>query len=353
MSAICKTRTRRRRARLWVFLCLLLLVSPGCGSQRRYTVAYADAFDTVVSFTAYAGSAGEFDALAEQFHASMLRYHRLFDVYREYPGMVNLCAVNRLAGEGAMSVGPELLELLQFSREAYAASGGQLNIAMGAVLSLWQEAREQAALHPESAVPPDPGLLREAAAHCRMEDLLLDEDAGTVFFADPELKLDVGAVAKGWAQARLAEELEAMGCTAFLLNMGGSILCRGSKPGGVPWSVGVRDPQAQGEMLLTLELTDTCAVTSGADQRFFTAADGTRYPHIISPDTLYPAEGYLQVTVLSPDPAEADVLSTALFLLGLSQGEALVRKTGAEALWVLPDGTQRMTEGFRRALAGS
>ena len=348
MSAICKPGSLRRGALFAaLLLCALLLLFPlfGCASLQRYSVTYADVFDTVTTFTAYAASRAEFDALAERLHDRLLEDHRRFDIYREYPGTVNLCTVNRLAPAEAVAVDGELMALLRFGREAYSLSQGKLNIALGAVLILWQEARERAATDPSSAAPPEEGLLRAAAEHCRMEDLEINEAAGTVRFLDPELRLDVGAIAKGWAQARAMALLEESGCRTWLLNMGGSVSCRGTKPDGSPWTIGLEDPLDKSAAMRAFSLTDSCAVTSGVDQRYFMVGD-TRYHHLIDPDTGYPGVLYTQVTVLLPDPGLADALSTSLFLLDLDRGRAVAAELGAEVFWVLPDGSTARTEGF-------
>jgi len=348
MSAICKPVSLRRGAHFAaLLLCALLLLSPlsGCASPQRYSVTYADVFDTVTTFTAYTASRAEFDALAERLHERLLEDHRRFDIYREYPGAVNLCTVNRLAPGEAVAVDGELFALLRFGQEAYAFSRGKLNIALGAVLALWQEAREQAAADPANAAPPEADLLRAAAEHCRMEDLELDEAAGTVRFLDPALRLDVGAIAKGWAQARAMALLAESGCKAWLLNMGGSVSCRGTKPDGSPWTIGLEDPLNQEAGMRIFTLTDSCAVTSGVDQRYFMVGD-TRYHHLIDPDTGYPGLLYTQVTVLLPDPGAADALSTSLFLLDPDTGRALAAELGAEVFWVLPDGSTMRTDGF-------
>lgn len=330
-----------------LLICVLLLLTPltGCSGLQRYSVTYADVFDTVTTFTAYASSREAFHAAAEQLHAQLLEDHRRFDVYREYAGQVNLCTVNRLAPSETVAVDEALMALLVFGKEAYALSEGRLNIAMGAVLTLWQTAREQAAADPASAAPPEAERLQRAMEHCRMEDLELDPEAGTVRFLDPELRLDVGAIAKGLAQARAKDLLEAVGLNAWLLNMGGSVSCLGLKPDGSPWTIGLEDPLDKSMAMRTFPLTDSCAVTSGVDQRYFLAGE-TRYHHLIDPETGYPGTLYTQVTVLLPDAGMADALSTALFLLDTDRGKALASELGAQVFWVLPDGSTVQTAGF-------
>ena len=350
MSAICDrgSRINRSAKRSPLLLCGLLLFSlllPGCGTARRYSVTWADVFDTVTTFTAYTRSRAEFDALADRLHGYLQEEHRRFDIYREYDDTVNLCTVNRRAAGEAVSVDQDLMALLLFAREMYGRSGKKLNIALGPVLRLWEDARKHAAADPASAAPPDPSVLAEAAEHCRMEDLVLDPEAGTVHFLDPVMGLDVGAVAKGWAQAGAMDLLNTLGCRDYLLNMGGSVSCRGHKSGGKAWSIGLEDPLDKAKPMRTFPMTDSSAVTSGIDQRYF-LANGTRYHHLIDPDTGCPGDRYSQVTILLPDPALADALSTALFLLDRNTGLALAEELDAQVLWIYPDGRSESTEGF-------
>ena len=349
MSAICKRLTNKGKqhgkALAALLLCVLLLLPCGCAGAQKYSVTYLDVFDTVTTFTAYAGSRTEFDALSEKLHGQLLEDHRRFDIYREYPGLVNLCTLNRLAGREAVQADGVMLELLAFSMEMYTVTGGRLDIALGPVLALWQQAREEAGADPASARAPEEARLREAAEHCDIQDLVLDRDAGTVRYLDPELRLDVGAVAKGFAQARAGELLESLGCSAWLLNMGGSVSCRGRKPDGSPWTIGLEDPLDKSRPMRSFPLADAAAVTSGVDQRYF-LADGVRYHHIIDPETLYPGTRYTQVTVVTQSPLLGDALSTALFLMDLEAGRALAERYGAEVLWVLPEGNRVKTDGF-------
>ena len=175
------------------------------------------------------------------------------------------------------------------------------------------------------------------------DSVVIDEAASTVFLTDPNVRLDVGAVAKGWAAQRAAETAP----EGFLISVGGNICATGPKDeSGSPWIVAVQDPDNGEEYLHTLELTKGNVVTSGDYQRTFTV-DGKAYHHIIDPDTLYPGEYWRSVTVVCADSGTADALSTALFLLPEDEGQALLESYGAEALWVGADGSVTCSSGFR------
>ena len=142
--------------------------------------------------------------------------------------------------------------------------------------------------------------------------------------------------------------LEAEGVTGYTLNVGGNVRTIGAKPDGEKWCVGIEDPAGGGECVAYLYLSGESLVTSGAYQRYY-EVDGKRYHHIIDPDTLYPASGYLSVSVVSKSSADADVLSTALFCADLEKGrEILENYPDAEAMWVRSDGERIYSDGFER-----
>ena len=168
-----------------------------------------------------------------------------------------------------------------------------------------------------------------------MDDLVLDEAAQTVQFADPELQLDVGGIAKGWAVEQTAQKAEARGLTSAILNVGGNVRAIGKKPDGSRWTAGVQDPDGE-EYLAQVPLEPgQSLVVSGDYQRYFTV-DGVRYHHLIDLSTLQPARYCRSVAILCTDSGMGDALSTGLFCLPQDQGQAVLAKVdGASALWVL------------------
>lgn len=333
-------------------LLLALALLAGCAAApaktpqpalQRYEATFLTLFDTVTTIVGYAESEAAFTAAARGIHDELLEYHQLYDIYNDYEGMTNLKTVNDRAGQAPVAVDRKILDLLLFSKELYGETGGRVNIAMGSVLGLWHDAREAGIENPDEAALPDAAALEQAAAHTGIDSILIDEEAGTVFFTDPEVRLDVGAIAKGYAAQRVCENAPA----GLLLSIGGNVCATGPKPdSGQPWVVGIQNPENTAEYLHTLYVDDYAVVTSGDYQRYYTV-DGVAYHHIIDPDTLFPADYWRSVTILCPDSGLADALSTALFTLPQAEGQALLDRFDAEALWVQPDGTLLYSPGFR------
>lgn len=348
---------RRILAGLLALLLLLplLLACTGCSAapQRRTTVWF-DLFDTVTTVVGYTRTEEEWNTQMQALHADLLELHRLFDIYHHYDGMVNLYDLNQTAGSGPVAVDERLFGLLQFSAGLHEKTGGKTNIALGPVLSLWHEAREAALESPDgsdaraAARLPDPDDLAAAAEHCAIDSLILDPAAMTVFYADPLLRLDVGAVAKGYAAELAAQAAEARGLACALLSLGGNLRAIGQKPDSTLWTGGLENPlDPSAEFICTVQLKPgESLVTSGDYQRYY-EVDGVRYHHLIDPDTLWPANYFHAVCVLTDDSALADGFSTALFCTPLEEGMRLVEQTpNLEAAWVLADGTVQYSAGF-------
>ena len=330
---------------------LVLLTLAACapsgvtGGYGRYTSDYFGLFDTHTLFIAYTKTREDFDRYSGIVYAELERAHRLFDIYNSYEGLNNLKTVNDNAGLMPVEVHADIIDLVKFGAEAYEKTGGAVNIAMGPVLRLWHKARTDALGDPENAYLPDIAELREAALNTGIGDIVID--AGTVFLKNPGMSLDVGAIAKGWAAGVAMRAAEVAGLESGLINAGGNVIALGRpmERGRDSWSVGIEEPSADGTrgLIAAVPAADTAVVTSGGYQRYYTV-DGVVYNHIIDPETLMPAARHASVTVICPDAAAADMLSTALFIMSRERGEALLEEWGAEAVWVAHDGSITRSE---------
>lgn len=331
-----------------VLLAVCLLVS-GCGvpkEQKQYTATFLDLFDTVTTIVGRGEDEEAFHAEAQTIHDELQYYHRLFDIYNDYDGIVNLKTVNENAGKFPVVVDRAIIDLLLDCKEYYRLTDGKVNVAMGSVLSIWHDARADSIRDPQNAWIPAAEKLQEAAEHMDIENIRIDEDASTVYIADPQTRLDVGAIAKGWATQRVAE----VAPRGMLISVGGNVCATGPKTAeGDPWAIGIQDPDDTNQNLHALNLTVGCVVTSGDYQRTYTVA-GKAYHHIIDPKTQMPAQLWRSVSIVCEDSGLADALSTGLFLMDHTQGQALAEQCGADVLWVAADGTEYMTAGFENKL---
>ncbi len=315
----------------------------------KFTSYSFEYFDTVTTIIGYSEDQAEFDKISGEILAELGEYHRLFTIYNRYDGLENLCTVNELVdGEHrTVKVDKKIIDMLLFAKEMYTLTDGEVNIAMGSVLKIWHDYRDAGEDDPFNAELPPMEKLMAAAEHTDIEALEIDAENCTVRLTDPEMRLDVGAIAKGYAVEMVARSLCEKGITGYVINVGGNVRTIGGKPDGEGFTVGVQapDPDVK-DYLAYLSLEDMSLVTSGSYQRYYTV-DGRDYHHIIDRETLMPSDKFTSVSVVCESSAVGDALSTALFCMDEEEGKALIESLeGVEAMWVTSEGVEFRSSGF-------
>ncbi len=334
--------------RIFTILVLFSLLLTGCSAkkeQKQYTATFLTLFDTVTTVIGRDVSEEAFSEKAQKVHDALYDYHVLFDIYNDYESVNNLKTVNDNAGVSPVQVDRKIIDLILDLKRYDEMTHHRVNAAMGSVLSLWHEARQDGINDPENAKLPDENALNDAKNHMNFDSVIVDPEKSTVYISDPDLSLDVGAVAKGWAAEKAAE----ISPDGLLISVGGNVVATGPKDDeGTPWVIGIQDPDSD-KYLHTIYLTKGSVVTSGDYQRGY-SVNGAYYHHIIDPDTLFPARLYRAVTVVCESSSLADALSTALFLLPMDEGQALLDKCNAEAVWIDMEGKIHYSPAFQKLI---
>ena len=320
---------------------------------RIYAIDRTDGPDTEPGETSGADRAAGFTSADEFDAAAKALIHEAFLRCADYEALLSKTIpdsdVGRInAAHGApVQCAPETIELLRKALDYAALSDGAFDVTIGAVQELWDFHAEETGNEPAL---PDEDALRSALPTVGYRGVFIDEAAGTVQLADPDAKIDLGGIAKGWIADRLCDFLRERGAASALVSLGGNVAVVGSKPSGEPFRIGVEKPFSdRAEILGLVDLTDGTLVTSGTYERSF-EIDGVRYHHILDPATGYPAvTDVVSVTVLSGagKSGDCDALATICLLLGSEKGLDLIGSLdGYEALFVLEDGGQVSTSGF-------
>ena len=333
--------------------CLSLLFMTSCipgedvKEPQTQAKSFYEYFDTVSVVFSYKGDPqADFEQNCAEVEKILKEYHQLFDIYYEYAGVNNLKTINKNAGKAPVKVDKKLIDFLLYCKEIYSLTNGETNIAMGAVLKLWHDARENAEYDPEKANIPSPDMLENASEHCNIDNLIINEEDGTVYLSDPEMSLDVGAIGKGYAAEMAAQYLIEHGVTSYVLNIGGNIRAIGEKVTGDGWITGITNPDktSSESFVCKVIIKDISLVTSGDYERYF-IVDGEKYHHIIDKDTNMPSVHFSSVSVFTEDSGLADALSTTLFCMRYEEGLKLIENIGnIDVIWVYPDGTVKMTD---------
>ncbi len=317
----------------------------------KYESNFIAGFDTYATIVGYAKSEEEFTNYTTIIYNCLDRLGKYFDIYNYYDGINNLKTVNDNAGISAVTVDKELLNFMIAAKKAYYDTNGVVNIALGSVLSVWHDYRTSGINDPENAKLPPMDLLKENIKNTNIEDVIIDEEASTIFLKNKGMSLDVGAIAKGYAAQIAADEVKASGCNSALLNIGGNIVSIGKPFDGVRdrWGVGIQNPKEDinknNNVYDTVFVNYACVVSSGNYQRYY-IVDGKSYNHIINSKTLMPSDNYDAVTIIHDDSFIADMLSTAIYILPYEDGLELVEKFNGDAIWIYADGTQKYTDGY-------
>lgn len=316
----------------------------------KHTEKVYEYFDTITTFMAYTKDEEEFNHYVSVLNEELKKYHELYNSYDAFEGVNNFRTINENAGKEAVAVDPKIIELIEYSKEMYDLTGGKINIAMGSLLGLWHDSREISVNNPDEAKIPEESVLKKASSHKDINAIEIDKEKNTVYISDPDVRIDIGAIGKGYATKIIAKRLEEEGLKHGILSVGGDDVLIGDNPASENsyYKIAIQNPDLEDKenpYSSVVSLRNTSVVTSGDYQRYF-MVDGKRYHHIIDPETMYPSTKWRSVSVILDDIAEADTISTYLFILDYEEGLEFAKKVGAEVLWIDEDYNSFATEGW-------
>lgn len=341
----------RQSIREWILLFLVPLLFSvalclsSCGQKKEPVVKSGFYFDTVITITLY-GESEKLSPLFEEVFALCARYEAMLS--RTIKDS-DITKINEAAGTPVV-VHPETISLLQTACSYAELTDGLVDPTVTPLLLLWGFGDTGASVPPSvPSLPPDADALAEARSHVDHHSIVIDEQADTVMLTDPLAAIDLGFIAKGYIADRIRDYLISQNVAGAIINLGGNVLCIGEKPDHSPYRVAVKYPFGGAEdVITTLSVRDQSVVTSGVYERFI-ELDGVRYHHILHPQTGYPVEnGLLSVTIVTDSSTDADALSTACFVLGLTDGMALIESLDhTEALFITEDYELHYSSGLQ------
>ena len=253
----------------------------------------------------------------------------------------DIAKINEAGGEWT-PVSNDTLELIQKGIEYSELSDGDFDITVGGITELWDfhaaEGKEKL---------PDADALKKAAEHIDYRKIEIDGDK--VRLKDPESKIDLGGIAKGYIGDKMAELLESSGISSAIINLGGNVICIGGKSEEEDFVIGVEAPFSdRTEIVGKVNSRDKTLVTSGIYERKMKIG-GKVYHHILNSKTGWPVETDLDAVTLIADKgrsADIDALSTICLIKGGEEGVALIEKTdGVEGVFIKNDGSIETTSG--------
>lgn len=286
------------------------------------------AMGTVMAHKAFGPSASP--ALA----AVRVEIARLEGLLSRFLPNSDISRVNASAGVQNEPVSAETCAVLSAAAEFSRAFPGCFDATIEPLVRLWQRARQ-------TLTVPDAPSIQHALALVDYRDLMLDPGSSSPYAMTAGLRsagqaIDLGGIGKGYAGDRILEVYRRFGVTSAYANLGGNVVTLGTKPDGSPWQIGIQHPRQENRIIGAVAVENQSVVTSGDYQRCYTDRAGRRRHHILDPRTGWPAEaGLISVSIVAENSLAADALSTALFVAGLEQGLAGLKKyPRAEAILI-------------------
>ncbi|WP_186578947.1 FAD:protein FMN transferase [Aquibacillus kalidii] len=249
--------------------------------------------------------------------------------------------VNQKAGLQSVKVTEDVYQLIKAGLAHSTSASGSFDITIGPLTSLWH-------IGFDDARKPEQSEIDEVLPLIDYAKVELDEKEQTVFLQEKGMKLDLGAIAKGFIADQVVEVLKEHNVTTAIVDLGGNIYVLGNNPSGEPWTVGIQDPfSARGEVIGKLPETNKSIVTSGIYERYL-EVDGVKYHHLLNPVDGYPFQNKIAgVSIISDKSIDGDALSTTVFSKGLEDGMKYLEKMeGVEAIFVSTDKKVYVTSGL-------
>ena len=257
--------------------------------------------------------------------AALEEIRRVDELMSDYKSDSEISRVNRDGAKMAVRVSESTHKVLQRSVEFSEMTGGAFDITIGPLVALFRKAKE-------SKIAPSEQQIALARSKVGFEKLKLDSENNTVQFSENGMLLDLGGIAKGYAIDKAIEAAQRCGAIGAMVDIGGDVRCFGLPPEGKDhWLIGLQDPNSAiegtegGGLLLVLKITNTAVATSG-DYQQFVLIEGKRYSHIMDRRTGTSTEGLSSVTIIADNATNSDALATALSVMGVQKGLALIEK---------------------------
>lgn len=317
-----------------IFLGLCWLLLSACQPQVETRNLSGATMGTTWSVTLHSLPDGvDLAKLKSQLQAQLDRINRLMSTYDPES---EISRFNVQTSDGWFALSRETAQVIELSQQISELTGGSFDVSVGPLVELWGFGAS-----PRGEQLPTEAQVVEQLARVGYRKLVLRLEPAAIRKLDPQLQIDLSAVAKGYAVDLLAEILVLNGAENYLVEVGGELRIGGSRADGTPWRIAIEKPQ-EGirEVAKIFPLGETALATSGNYRNFY-LENGQRFVHTIDPLSGRPIRHKLaSVTVLDPSCARADALATALMVLGEEQGRRLVEQQQIAAFFLILRGQE-------------
>lgn len=260
--------------------------------------------------------------------AALARIGQINSVMSDYDPTSEVRRLSDTSGQGrAIAVSRDLLRVMSAASDLSERSDGAFDVTIGPVVRLWRRARRRDEL-------PTPERIAEFKRSVGHRFVSIDQENCTIELLKPDMWIDLGGIAKGYAIDEALAKLRELGISRALVDAGGDVVLGDPPPDRSSWTVGVAplDPEADPSILLPLS---NVAVATSGDMWQYVEIDGLRYSHIVDPRTGIGLTDHSSVTVIAPDAITADGLASAVSVLGPKKGIELIDATPNTAALIM------------------
>jgi thiamine biosynthesis lipoprotein len=274
------------------------------------------------------------EAATNAAEAAFVRVSQLNDILSDYEYDSELNQLSRTSGSGTeVKVSDDLWNVLKRSQEIARASDGAFDVTVGPLVQIWRKARR------EKKLPP-PEAIEKARSRVGYTNMVLADH--TVELTAPNMRLDVGGIAKGYAADEALKVLRQHGITCALAAASGDFAFGDAPPGRPGWKIQLSEAEGpRGQAFLILK---NCGCSTSGDLFQFVEIDGKRYSHIVDPHTGLGLTDRCLVTVIAPNGFTSDSLETTICLMPRGEGLKLAKRYGAEAREIRQLGSSKRVE---------
>jgi len=321
------------KRQLYVLAVLLIIAGVALGirffTTPRFKTASSGTREVMGTFARIVSVAPDSKTAKASVQAAFDELVRIDELMSDYKPASPLSQINKNAFKAPVAAGEEIMEVLSLSKKYSKLSEGTFDVTIGPVVDLWRNSQKQ-------GKKPSDRELADAKAKVGYEKLILNDSDNTVSFAAEGMRLDLGAVAKGYAIDSAVAVMKQTGAVAGLVEVGGDVMTFGVPPKPKKhWLIGLQDPTQQEDLLLVLKVNAMAVATSGNYQRY-EQIEGKKHSHIKNPKTLHAADSLKSVTIIAPTAVIADILATTVSVIGPQKGLALIETIENTELIMIP-----------------
>lgn len=302
-----------------LFVVILMLALTSAAYSSEWVVRDAEIMGTTVHTEVW----HQDESIAQQVADLVIQtMHEVNQSMSPYIETSELSLVNKNAVSEVLPVTDELYAVIDRALHYSQMTNGAFDVTFASVGYLYDY---------RNAVRPTKSDIQQQLEGVNYKHIVLDANRKTIRFKQPQVRIDLGGIAKGYAVDLAISRAQEHGVERIFVSAGGDTRILGDREGR-PWVIGIRHPLDREKVIAKIPLVNEALSTSGDYERYFDE-DGVRYHHIIDPKTGDSARKVHSVTILGPTAMDTDALSTSVFVLGAREGlELLESLEGIEGI---------------------